>query len=704
MKDENEQSTTDKNTELNLYEKALNLIQDQDFKKNFDPQGRLLVEVDNVLVSLDLAHTDKYKEWVGNGLENVDKTKKEKIISALTNLDSLNSIIFLQQEMHFQLLLASRVYSELYSINQEESEKAHAEAMSEVNGLVNKAFSKALVAACDDSEVPKLDIETINKKLNESRASIFPKAHEILVNNLSKIVDVPINEANFDRKQAKNLAKKTTASDLDILHIDRTNKIAIRIGGTKNTAHDKQLGEKLAAKSICYFKIDDKLCFTKVDKTHVRVPSIAVVEGVPKKEQIADVVDKLEYISIQNRFEKPFFTYNLLTALDDYADEMMTKNKQNASLDAIILGAHAYNKKCLSLATKPCMVQAISVNGFGKPLGYSRFPFGNNLKHESTQMTEMSLIRNIDEKFFNEKISNRYENFLQPANKGIFSRFFQSPYFYQSNDGRAVVRAIALKKKEWKGSFNDTAENPAKTLVEHSLKKIMAFDLHFSHKYAKLIQALSLFAEDEAIFGCKSANERTVIIANRENMLEHEIPRDLRNKFIALCNASSKKEAKNAAEALKESIDYHYNKENLYGAAALIPLSEGAGHKIESQPKIFNLTKTYNRNFAEGSNITNLKQSNVGKAQAHKGFVDYMADGIKHSNKIVMDGDSTTRMMYDGVAAASSDFVIESEEDIQAESAKEKNSKTHPSSESLEENADDTSNKHPTDIIKHSNF
>ena len=619
-------------------EAALEIARNSDKQLNFDPQGRLLIDTGNSIVSVDISgYPDlqaQYNQQIKDLLlkrEGIDDGIASTIIESLNELKSKNSIIFLQQEMHFHLMLALRLYEGQYpggSFN--DFADIHAETMDQINESVMQAFVEGLVQASATGKQ-----RDINKALSAARASIIADAHDKLLDNLLKRhPDYDLSKYNPDAT-AKN-AKHTTATVKRVLHQDRNLATVTEIEGSEVTSHYRATGTKFAHRGIRRYRYDPKNGVTYLlSGNKVRSPSLPVKTGLSEQEYIDDTVVKIKELVKEYNFKKPF-TYNLLTAMNDVIGDGFT-NKQTQSAKHIILGAHAYNRQVLakSGANNYCLIQAISVNGYGRPLEYRRFgTFARPLADEATLLTEMALYHNLDG---DADSFSKYEAFLkqpEPAS-GIFGRIAslftgRTKYFVKTPAGQELKAEIAEKKLAWKNVQNVDSDDYV-ALAKASLQKIMGHDLHYSHDYAKLIQALSLFIEEDAVFGCKSGNERTPIIDERVQIIEQpQLPEYLVHAFVSLSKAQDKQAAQAAARNLKAALDKCYNEENVYGSTAMIPLmDQGAGHKISPAK-----TLTLNRNSAEESTIDNLVQSNVREMQAHNDLPTFMNQAVERRKKL----------------------------------------------------------------------
>jgi len=603
---------------------------------NFDPQGRVLIELDSHIVSLDVGFEENLKNKFLEDLQTrlygslpQNQTKDSKnIISALDKLPSKNSIIFLQHEMYFHLSLVLKVYKKQFP--QLTEHNISSETLQKVNDLVMHEFVQALINSCDGSSELRLDV--LNEYLDSKRIDIAEKAHDYLLEELDT-EKYKLNLNAFDFEKAQTDAAHTTATNKPILHVDRHLNTLTEIEGSIFTSHRRERGDIFAHRAVKTYRMSEDLQVQyKLSGRQIRTPSLPVKTGLSEQEYIDDTVTKIKRLVWNYSIAKPF-TYNLLTAMQHRPDDLFTTNKQTQSARHIMLGAHDYNKMVLTNGDENyCLIQAISVNGFGRALGYRDFGIYVRVPNEATLLAEMALCYNMGES----NILDKYKAFLNPPKENSIwdkiKSFFRSPYFVSSKQGQDLRQEIAAKKRTRNGR-QEVAPADNAALVRTSLQKIMAYDLHFSHEYAKLIQALSIFLEDESILGCKSGNERTPIIMEREQLLEQvKIPEDLQQAFLYVAHAENKKETQNALKNLKSMVNKHYNEENLYGASALIPLADqGAGHKISAKNGYGLDSNKAEDQKSEG--ITNLHQKNTRALQAHNDLPNFMNDAINRRRK-----------------------------------------------------------------------
>ena len=579
-------------------------------------QGSVLVEVE-----LSKAMQDKAKRL---GFKPMQSTlvRLEEGVHEKTH----GSIIPLQEEFYFHLALASRVYEEVAKdffpthhkqiINQENLahliKEAHLEAVTEVNRHIQHAYDEALKAA---TKKPPFNLATFNKVLDKARKTITPIAHTILMEKVIEKTGIVFTQKAF--KKAKHIAENTPATTQDILYVNQTQGLATLIKGSAYTAHHRVRGHDFAHRQLITHHIDDqgKVVPRPHARIQIRTPSPVVKKGLKAHQIIQDVEDKLSYITQAYRLKRRLwgrpkaFIYNRYTAINDVLGDT-SGNLQTQSAKHIIEGAHQYNTKQFSKGVF-CLVQNISVNGFGDTLGYDS---DDALVDESTLMAEMALMHTLGQI----KIPfEHYENYLKSSPR--------EKYFSQTKEGKQAIAAIREIKENFKTAIKQEKNLSIPTLAKRCLKKLIAEDAHFTHEYAKLIQTLSVYVEKASFGGCKSGNERAQAINGRVLMLdaaEGSGYDPIKTQLHLLAHATPE-QVPFAAKHLKALIDKKYNEQGLYTAASMVSLADqGASAKVEAKPK----GSYISRNYAEEAEalMPYLQQSKAGQMQAHKGLTKYM--------------------------------------------------------------------------------
>ncbi|MFA5959400.1 MAG: hypothetical protein WC785_02695 [Tatlockia sp.] len=624
----------------------------------FDPQGRILVEIPYVdetshvttstTVSLDV-EMDKglegtFIESVVQAMPDVPNTNiedqpKRKIEIVQHYLQQpRGSVISLQEEFHFHLALASRVYEKAFTLEHPGVEKAHKATMIEVNKQVMNTFAAVLVAEYKKGK--PFNIAKINKVLDKARKEILPKAHTLLMKNMVLHAKAELYKLRKNEQNLKHIAEETPATPNDILYIEQD--LATLVKGTEYTSHHREQGGNFAHRQIMVHPIKNgKIVANKNAQIQIRTPSpvVKAVKGYKFQNYANDVKLKLEAIRdnyklaayVSPNSGTKAFIYNSLTALNDRLDDLRGKNLQTESAQHILGGAHQYNASQLRKAEKNvnytpvlCFVQNISVNGYGDRLGY-----GNTWQRETTLMAEIAMLHTLKDSVGTDstkidKIIDKYKAYLQ-------SPEYISKPFSSTALGKEAIKDIKNLKNEWKKSPHTSLHADETVLddAKNALKTLMAYDLPMRHDFAKLTQTLSLFCEEIAMGGCKSGNERAQAIYGRVELfqkllnssVDDKLANQLRTDLSQL--AKGKGDVLDFAKNLKHSMDTSYNAKGLQGAMKLVSFADqGAAAKVEARSR-FSLPS---RNIAEesASVMTNLHQSKAGKMQAHKDLTTQM--------------------------------------------------------------------------------
>ncbi|KTD57189.1 hypothetical protein Lsai_1793 [Legionella sainthelensi] len=642
------------------FEKITARAMQQALQKNpssllFDPQGRILIDVTIseqeqglfkqgfgntrvpspiTTVSLDVTQIKELNEAYERryGLDKLNKEQLERLSTVR------GSIIPLHQEFHFHLALAARTYTKVdpRRFPKEQMEIAHQEAMRRIQPLIEQAFADALRMAKEDG---KINAVKLIQQLDKARNKISAEAHSILMEEVLKETGQRLSKEDLKKIEKKHLAEKTTASPNDLLHIDQSLEQTIWISGSENTAH-----ERLRHQSEVYALADRQIVTLALKEEHqgrarlqIRTPSLDVKKNLSMDSAIDDVSVKLlalaEKYSIHSISENPLgrkaFTYNLHTTINHTLDDWFKDNKQSWGAQAILNGAHLYNKVQLeSKEPKPfCFVQNLSVNGFGDSLGYGWNIGWNRLRNEATLMAEMAMLQNLVGPQDNlpeiQRVFEYYEQFLiHCKNRG-------ANYFSRSPEGQLAIAQIKKIKAEWTQPDARIHEEDATPVekAKKALKIIMANDLHHTHEYAKLVQSLSLFIEEASIAGCKSGNERAQAINGRVAILDHEAskPESIIFKAIAALAQANPSDVKKFASDLKRHLDDKYNNHLQTGLSLISDVDQGASAKVNAKAPWYKFWTKLNPNYAEESSLTHLSQKKSGNMQAHKGLTTAMA-------------------------------------------------------------------------------
>lgn len=541
------------------------------------------------------------------------------------------------------------------SKRQEQMALAHQNAMRRLQPLIQQQFIDAVAEA---KKGGTLDTVILNEELDKARKRISIQAHNILMEEVVRATGERLTRKDLKKADVKHLAEATTATNNDLLHVDGALQQATWISGSDNTAHERGIST-LADRQIATISLDSDYVPSRLQ---IRTPSLDVKEDISKKDAINDISVKLTALATKYDLKNVIrgkeglakaFTYNLHTAINDTLGDT-NGNKQSEGARIILSGAHLYNKTQMlkikhgakrgeviipeaKYAPNPlCLVQNISVNGNGDELGYG----GNSLRTEATLMTEMAMLYNLS----GEPATGRAKEVFQ-----LYRKFLMDPktpsypnddlFFSNSEEGKQAIKIIGQIKEAWMNDAKYPKESPVEQ-AQTALKRMMANDLHHQHKYAKLIQSLSIFIEEASIAGCKSGNERAQAINGRVAIFDHEAAHPPSEIFDLVKQlASSPLDVSEHAEQLIEKLDSKYDQYLQSGASLVSDVDQGASAKVnvrkEVDPNmtwykkpfaaIGNFFSNLNRNNAE-SPLPHLKQGKAGNMQAHKGLTKEMAD------------------------------------------------------------------------------
>ena len=639
----------------------------------FDPQGRVLIDVvdggKTTTVSLDIT---KDKTVLKEEYE-----KQYPLTKSLNTLDKIRgSVIPLQQEFHFHLALAARSLTNINPKNFPEDKMtvAHQNTMEAIHPLITVAYSEALKNATNQHGT--IDDVKFIKNLDKARKKIFDEVHDVLAKEVFRVTGNTLSPEEV--KLLKHSAETTTATPNDVLYTDHSMGLATWIAGSEVTAHDRGEGaDHLADRQLLTMRLGDDDTINAIlgrQRLQIRTPSLDMKEG-ENDETITDVSNKLNALNMSYNMSSEevthpnpvtgtqAFTYNLYTAINDPIDDLQGKNKQSEGAQVILRGAHEYNKAQLADNKKPpvlCFVQNISVNGFGDPLGYSSNFLGYSstaLRNEATLMTEMAMVHNLvgetenDSESFkglSKGVSENYKTYLKNDDPK------KPSYFSQSTQGKQAIEDIAELKHLWKNENIDSSKLTPVDKAKAALKKMLANNLHQDHRFAKLIQSLSVFIEDASIGGCKSGNERAQAINGRVGMLDSLAAGKPDDKFWEAMNAVAQAKTEvclAAALNLDANLNNHYD-EHLQAASSVVSnADQGAGAKVCAKNES---ESNMNRNYAESPMLKYLRQKFAGKMQAHKEMTPKIAEAHGYPS---MSFGKYMKKQYSGTKGAAALFI-----------------------------------------------
>lgn len=628
-----------------------------------------------ITVSYDVGDDEPLLQLIQSALLKTNNTPQPKPDNTPqlveSYLQSRGSIIPLQEEFHYHLALAARVYADgVDDIKvKAQIEEAQVAAVLRVNQKVQEVFKAAIREAHDESSTV-FNVKDVNEILAKAREELMKEGHRFLGEEM-KARGIQESQLTGNKKEFKHKAETIPATENALIFVDKLKgqpgKIYYFEGAGTNTSHVRRQGELAGSVQIsdCDINQQGEIKVKKHPRFQERNPSLDVKKGLNKEQRIDDVANKLNQISDKYEFKEisasgpgqtSAFVYNLHTALS-------SDNQQKQGAEAIIQGAHQFNKVQLgeTLPGPICLVQNISVNGFGPKLSYdSKDP----LVKEAKLMADMAMMHTLyegstpEEKSHMDNVFRLYKEFLGQNPPGDY--FSKDPSFqmvetyihvlkaeWQKNTPPVVEAADAIqglyddsKSELNQEEINDILEEKRYQSLQGGLKKLMAADLDGLSKYSKLIPSLSVYLETVSISGCKSANERAQAINGRvavldkyvQGTLDDSLSRDIKTALDQFSYATKPKEIEKAAAELNSALDKAYNRDWLYSAMARMSFRDQGGPAKLAPTVSFSISKVFkwlrsqvDTNWGENSGITNLIDKNSKIMQAHNGMGEAMA-------------------------------------------------------------------------------
>ncbi|OGT48114.1 MAG: hypothetical protein A3F17_00970 [Gammaproteobacteria bacterium RIFCSPHIGHO2_12_FULL_41_15] len=598
---------------------------------------------------------------------------------------SKRSITPLQDEMEKHMRLFARVLqhcddNDNKEIDESTWKKVVEDAALRINKLVRAETQKAFLKATQKGD---LDIRVINEHFDKARKTLPKKCKQALLDALCDEIGIDRFDHFYNNKIKKKITnhafKSTTALAMDEFILDLQTGLSTYITGTPYTAHDKKPGrDHLALRHVARNRLkktpEGKLDITPLQ--HVshqsRIPSpVVVFDKKPAKfeDQVKDTKEKLQYArqqivkEIGNEVKIPI-VYCLLTSLhsDAYDQVVDRKNRQRLSAKLILCASHQLNKEAWEKSQESqesyIFVQNIGTNQHTIDLGYHHSDF---LYREATLMADVSLlyILNLANSHLDVfKDSKQIKGQLDPAwgaVLGNYEKFLaadckqQTRYFAQwdAKNEKVTEKKIRDLKQFCRPKVNkeDSEKMKLPQLVTHALLKLYSRDLHHKKQYGMLVQVLSTYLAKISLVGCKSADERTLHLLGRVELLEslgekleNETPFEgLEEKLVDKLQKFVRGDGvSDGLDALQEALDSAYNQRNLHGAGHVISTTcQGMGAKIRPDLNSSNpgVIKNPDTNVAETGHLFNLKSKHAGRYQPHK--FDHAAEAEELSQNII---------------------------------------------------------------------
>ncbi len=643
----------------------------------FDPQGSVMVDITRAEIEVKLSTeydftADDWKAFLAK------KTEITSVSLDITSIEVLNSKFLIQattdtaiqeqlkglpkgsinpiyRELYFHMNATKRVYAKVFKQPESDFEAAFQATLKLVSTRVMDEYQNAIATA--KKPLSKKQIRSINQHLDKVRITILAEAH-------SKFLELA--RVRFNKKQRKglkHLAEETTATPNDIVYVGSHQ--VTWAAGNDASSHDRQFGTNFGHQETVTHNYDGRnVTANKNQRFHLRVASFAVKSGHKmrlKQDYIDDVKIKLtqlketeNILAVCNSFHQQAshpvppraIIYNLYTAINKRASILGAidekSNKQSESAKFILKGAHAYNRTQLEKDGVFCLVQNISVNGYGIPLGYNHL---NALLTEATLMTEMAVLHTLYDPStaptqFN-AIFEQYRLFLRQLPQS-------DTFFSQSAYGVAAINLLNAVKTQGQATTAQNATFTGDDVVsdaKKSLFNLMINNRHFRND-ATLFQALSVFTEKASMAGCKSAIDRTPMINNRVAMLERALNepdsqvseiKGLREALQMLAKATSVTIIK-AEKTLKTALNAAVNYLGVQTQASMQTNAEiGGAAKYSARSGIVRYfgkwLTCWNTNAAEHSSMSTVAQEGRNTTQIHNTLAEYITTAQKNADK-----------------------------------------------------------------------
>lgn len=552
------------------------------------------------------------------------------------------SVINLQSEMfhHMSLMLRGLAKKDSKLISAEEFTAILDAAALQINVEVQKIFKRALEKSTQANEI---DYAKLNKELDKARKKLAKTARETLINECFAKLDA----AKQDRlcgvisRLTDQDFTGTTATGNDYFATDTNAGLSVRIDATEATAHKKTAGS-LAFRPVHVCRLEDKAKIVPLSTMvrQARVPSLFAVDEKGDADLVKDSVSKIR--SIVAGLNPPGATiYNLLTSLYRVGDS----NQQTESAEMVLEAMHRFNaEQVASHPNKLFLVCNIPNNRHGAGIDHASW---NTVIAESTLMAELAIIDvlrqnsqllSADEdeaiESLSEEGSDWYRKYLSKGESKYFSESTQGGKLRDLLDEYRAAAPTLQNQADAKLSFEQT--------VVRSLCRMFHADQFRDQEYGTLVQTLINFSAQVSVIGCKSGNERTAMVQNRELLLRsiaeklnHNVSLEESETAVVDAFLSYANHVTSDPSEINGALDRLYNERNVNGMLGAISYEDqGAASKVGVKPgfhfsawdillitllihAIYHFFADFNTNRAE-SELSNLATDKAASMQAHK--------------------------------------------------------------------------------------
>ena len=611
----------------------------------FDPQGRFLIDLivteqekaachknfgikatDKITLSLDVYDTPILYEAFKQQYDLSDEESKQ--------LRSIQRSLFpLQQELYFHLRRSSRVYLRMEhefgfvdNVTPEQMEVALACAMFVVTERVVSCFQQIIKKAIKNNEWTRA---FFFKQCELAREALAIEAQQLLLHQIEEIEGQTLTPelSKITTEELEEITQKLPATSKDVLHRDLSLGLVTWISGSKMSMNDQGFGaEHLAERRIITIPLNHKTKYRNL--LRVLVPLLRAKSQVSETLRIEEMHANLIYLKKRYHLSQIICETAINTrSFSYYVTEEFHKSHD---ISLMIQGVHAYNavelaeERLFHTPAVLCLAQYLPVID----------THAMTLKKEAILMSHLSFLNHLtDEDEGSEinkhiqKIFRIYKVFLLRKNREI--------YFSESHEGQSVIMGIGLLKKLWIEKIHKSDWRSHDYLVDarYALNRMIAYNLHYSHEFSKLIQSLSIFISEVSMseYGGPSGIQDRVAILESQRQFSH-------NELIKIIAMLAVAEDKKAVVTLSRSLNKKLEQKcatHAQGATALINLvDEGLAYFLDEE---FVRKTNNNRSFSQIRRIIGWffhKNKAAHKAIANKvKKASYYAKPVKQANQ-----------------------------------------------------------------------
>lgn len=599
-----------------------------------------------------------FKDWIG----------KPELANKILKLNTSQLLPICEElEMHTRLVVRTLRNHQLssapanYAITNHGWEFIHEQTIKELHQEIQSRLDQC----------PTTNSQAINKFFDTQRKSLYKLSHQLIVNHIEQQLNASNNQpatnntgagagASSQSQQTKAHTyltqyntmtdadfSHTTASPSDYLRYDRSLGTITYREGSHISAHNTNATQNAyqATRTAMIHQDEQGLeIATAVKKFRMRVPSLSNFNV--KQANSYNLVDhvKEKFVIAMDKFQRQYgddefmLTYNCLLSNFNVAAASIgdRKNHQRKQVARSLHALHLFNADQYHDNRPLCMIQVMGVNQeyFAQGLGYDTFTKSHSTQ-EATLMSEFALLNTLSYVVVDLPIEARsviksacaavkqeYENFLSSGPRS-------DDYFIKQSSGQMARKHIEHAQQQLQKILpSSQSNNGVHSEAATTLMRLFANNTHHQKQYGTLIQSLSVYLQPASMYGCKSANERYMMVAGRVEALESLDTNMGNQQQKVACKLAFKRFSRGEikAQTLQNALDRYYNN-HVYSSSAAVALADmGAPSKVKvfndqsnKQGSWFaNPVNKFDSNYAETGLISNLKTNGAKSVQPHK--------------------------------------------------------------------------------------